>query len=551
MIMNPEISQSLTGQEKEKKGLVRAGVVLSGVLFGLAFSPVVFPFTLFFFLYPFLSVIDKEEKGREIYKSFYLLMLTASLALVYWVGAFTEMKDNFLMISGVVLFFFNAMYMSLQSLLYIPVRKRFGSRTAILLLPVFWSVNDLFYMWGDFSFPWTSAGHAAANFNSFIQIADIIGSPGIGLLVLYINVFIFLAVKKFRKGEGAVNRYALLAGLLIILPLIYSVASNHQPSGKTLSIGLIQPNLDPYDKWAGNNLEEIMQDYFSLSDQALQGGAELLVWPETALPAYIFSGAYPAEAQKIFDFVERTKTPLLTGMPDLVYYDKDKAPKYSKFNEQMDYYYRTHNAAFLIQPGGKPVQRYGKMKLVPFGEKIPLADKIPVIGKFIKWGVGISGWNEGIDTTLLTLTLESEKGKESLVDSVSITPLICYESVYPVHTAEFSKRGANLIAVITNDSWYGNTSGPYQHRDFARLRAVENRLPVIRAANGGISCLIDSRGELKSSLSMYTRDYLVVDVELGSGGTLYNRYSETIPWMLWFIAVSAVLLSFFGRKKAE
>ncbi|MCK6615791.1 MAG: apolipoprotein N-acyltransferase [Ignavibacteriaceae bacterium] len=539
------------GEEDKSKRKARIRLVLSGVLFGLAFSPVPFPFTLFFFLYPFLTVIEKEEKGREIYKSFYLMMLSASFVLVYWVGAFTEMKDHFLMISGVVLFFFNAMYLCFQALLYIPVRKRFGSRTAILLLPVFWSVNDLFYMWGDFSFPWISAGHAASNFNSFIQIADIIGSPGIGLLVLYINVFFYFAVKKFREGGGYANRFSWATGVLIIIPLLYSAFPLPQSSGKTLSVGLIQPDLDPYDKWAGDNLDAIMEDYFSLSDQAIQGGAEMLVWPETALPAYIFSGAYPAEAQKIYDYVERTQIPLLTGMPDLVYYGKENAPPHSKFNEQMDYYYRTHNAAFLIQPGGKPVQRYGKMKLVPFGEKIPLADKIPVIGKFIKWGVGISGWNEGIDTTILTVTRESESGKELLADSVSITPLICYESVYPVHTAEFSKRGANLIAVVTNDSWYGNTSGPYQHRDFAKLRAVENRLPVIRAANGGISCLINSRGELKASLSMYTRDYLVVDAELGAGGTIYNRYAEVIPWMLWIIAISAVLMSFFSRKKTE
>jgi len=548
--MNPDFDPSEKSQLKKERRKVRGKLMLSGLLFGLSFSPLPFPFTLFFFLFPFLSVLETEEKGWAIYKTFYLLNLFASFVLVYWVGAFTEMKDYFLMISGAVLFFFTAMYMSFQALLYIPVRKRFGSKTALLLLPVFWSVNDLFYMWGDFSFPWTSAGHATANFNSFIQIADIIGSPGLGLLVLYINVFFFFAVRKFREGGGYINRYSLVTVVLIITPIVYSVFAHHSSSGKTISIGLIQPNLDPYDKWAGNNLEEIMQDYFTLSDQTVQGGAELLVWPETALPAYIFSGAYPAEAQKIYDYVEQTNTPLLTGMPDLVYYDKDKAPQYSKFNEQMDYYYRTHNAAFLIQPGGKPVQRYGKMKLVPFGEKIPLADKIPVIGKFIKWGVGISGWNEGIDTTLLTVTLESESGKELLTDSVSITPLICYESVYPVHTAEFSKRGANLIAVVTNDSWYGNTSGPYQHRDFAKLRAVENRLPVIRAANGGISCLIDSRGNLRESLPMYTRGYLVAEVELGEGATIYNLYPEVLPWLMWVVAAGAVLMGIIPRKKS-
>lgn len=549
--MSTVIDQEEKNLLKKERRKVRRKLMLSGLLFGLAFSPLPFPFTLFFFLLPFLSVLEHEEKGWDVYKSFYLLNLSASFVLVYWVGAFTEMKDHFLMISGVVLFFFTAMYMSFQALLYIPVRKRFGKRAAMMLLPVFWSVNDLFYMWGDFSFPWTTAGHAAANFNSFIQIADILGAPGIGLLVLYINVFLYFAVQEFRQGRGYINRYSAATLLMILVPLLYSAFPHHESSGKRIKVGLIQPNLDPYDKWAGNNLDDILDGYFELSDSAITGGAELLVWPETALPAYIFSGAYPAEAEKISGYVEQNKVPVLTGMPDLVYYDKKDAPPYSKFNEQMDYYYRTHNAAFLLQPGGKPMQRYGKMKLVPFGEKIPLADKIPLIGKFIKWGVGLSGWNEGIDTTLLTLTRETETNKEFITDSVSVTPLICYESVYPVHTAELSSLGANLIAVVTNDSWYGNTSGPYQHRDFAKLRAVENRLPVVRAANGGISCLIDQRGNLRESLPMYTRGYLVTEVELGTGQTIFNRFPGALPWLMWLTTIVTVLFSFIPPKKAE
>ncbi len=505
--------KSLTPEEKQQRSKDRRLLILSGLLFGFSFSPMPFPFTLFFFLPPLLIVLEKRDTARSIYAAYYLMLFSASAVSVYWVGAFTVMKDPFLMISGLLLFFVNPLFLSVQVPLYILVRKYVGKTAALLLVPLFWTINDYLYMFTDFSFPWTSVGHASANFNSFIQIADMIGSLGVGLLVLYINLFLYLGYKKYVHDKRPVNVYTITAVMLLVIPLLYSLYPQPKEQTTTLSVGIIQPDLDPYDKWAGSNLNDILDLYLHLSDSAVGLGAKLLVWPETALPAYAFSGAYPDVQSKIELFLQQKNVALLTGMPDLQYFTEGNAPPKSKYSKEGGYYYRTHNAAFLLQPG-HPMQRFSKRKLVPFGEKIPYADELPWLGALFKWGVGLSGWNEGIEEELLTLYRYDKAGKGDVTDSVKILPLICYESVYPLHTKKYASKGAQLLVVVTNDSWYGNTSGPYQHRDFAKLRAVENRLPVIRAANGGISCIIDERGIIHTSLPMYTKGIIVESMAL-------------------------------------
>jgi apolipoprotein N-acyltransferase len=229
----------------------------------------------------------------------------------------------------------------------------------------------------------------------------------------------------------------------------------------------------------------------------------------------------------------------MTGMPDIrFYFNKDEAPENSKYAEAADYYYTTFNAILLFSPDESEVQRYGKMHLVPLGEKTPFVDQIPFLGDLLKWGVGISGWNTGQDTTVFTAEINSKK--------VKIGGLVCYESIFPVFVTHFVDRDAQFLVVVTNDSWYGNSSGPYQHKEFAALRAVENRRAVVRSANGGISCLIDARGITIGETKMFTRDYLVVDVSLNDEKTFYTKNPFIFPvlssvFSLWIFGMNILL----------
>jgi len=247
------------------------------------------------------------------------------------------------------------------------------------------------------------------------------------------------------------------------------------------------------------------------------------LWPETALPIYAFGGTYYTIENKIFNFLDSNNVSLLTGMPDIIYYfDKNKIPDDAKFSKQGNYYYRTYNAVIGLNPGTREIQRYGKMKLVPLGERVPFIDQFAFLGDIFKWGVGITGWNIGKDTTAFKIY-------NSNLDTIIVGGLVCYESVDPVFVTAFVQKGAELITVVTNDSWYGKSSGPYQHKDFAMLRAVENRRSVVRCANGGISCIINAKGEILAETELYTKTTLVGNVPLQEEKTFYSENPLIVP----------------------
>ena len=143
-------------------------------------------------------------------------------------------------------------------------------------------------------------------------------------------------------------------------------------------------------------------------------------------------------------------------------------------------------------------------------------------------GVGLSGWNIGKDTTVFSLPIKIQPAQIN-IDTIKIGGLVCYESIYPTLVSEFVKHGADFIAVVTNDSWYGNLSGPYQHKEFGALRAVENRKTIVRAANGGISCIINPLGKTEVQTKMFTKSYIVGDVVLDETETFFTRNSLLIP----------------------
>ncbi len=138
------------------------------------------------------------------------------------------------------------------------------------------------------------------------------------------------------------------------------------------------------------------------------------------------------------------------------------------------------------------------------------------MGDIFKWGVGITGWNIGKDTTVFKIYKDG-------IDTIKVGGLVCYESVDPVFVSAFVQKGAEIITVVTNDSWYGKSSGPYQHKDFGILRAVENRRSVVRCANGGISCIINAKGEILSETELYTKTTLVGEVPLQDEKTFFTE----------------------------
>ena len=540
----------LTEEEKKKRNKDRLLLILSGILLAASFPPVPFPAPLLLFaaLVPYLMVIDRREKLIEINRATYLMTFVFSLFTLYWVGSWQKESDPFLMISGTLLVFVNPVFFLIPSTLLYFSRKIIPRKISLYLLPIFYVAYEFAYMLTDLSFPWLSLGNGLSLFTSFIQIADIIGQLGLTLVIVMINALIYKSVIAYRINNKLFYLHTSIALIIFILILIYGfskLSSPHQPNRK-IKVGLIQPNLDPWEKWKGHDLNQLTEMYLDLSMKAVKEGARILVWPETALPVYLRSGMYDDILDTIYRFVDSNQVYLLTGMPDIkFYYNEKNIPDDAKYNSTNDYYYATYNSILLFRPNNQSVESYGKMKLVPFGERVPFVDALPFLGKIIKWGVGLSGWNVGKDTTIFYLPIK-DASSDINNDTIKVGGLVCYESIYPTFVSQFVKRDADFIAVLTNDSWYGNLSGPYQHKEFGALRAVENRRTVVRAANGGISCIINPLGQTEVQTKMFTKSYIVGDVILDESETFFTNNSLLIPilcsaFSIWIIGIYVLL----------
>ncbi|MBI5728018.1 MAG: apolipoprotein N-acyltransferase [Ignavibacteriales bacterium] len=528
-----------TPDERKELRKQRLLLLLSGLLLAAGFPPVPWPITLFFGMVPYLLVLEKRERLIDLNRAAFLMSFTFSIFALYWVGAFTEMKDPYLMAGGVVLFFINPIAFMVPTTLYYFTRKYISRQWALWLLPFFWIFYEYIYTLTDWSFPWLNLGNGTSNFTYFIQIADTFGVWGLSFIIVVINVLLYFAYMNTQQKKLAVLYVstALFIFMVVLLYGVYSLPPLPLKQRNLVTVGVVQPNLDPYDKWAGNNADEILTVYLNDSRKLLSQNVDVLIWPETALPVYFMGGPYSDLRDRLFGFIDSAKVPLFTGMPDIRYFEKnDSAKPYDvKYNKRGDYYYASYNAIYMIHPDSRSVQKYGKNKLVPFGERVPFVDQLPLLGEIMRWGVGIGGWNVGQDTNVIKLYRPYKN------DTIAFCGAICYESIYTDAIVPQILRGAQAIIVVTNDSWYGNTSGTYQHRDFAKIRAVETRRYVIRAANGGISCVINENGVLEEQTKMYEHTTLRSGFRAMSVLTFYVKHPHLIVWPCTIISLGALL----------
>jgi apolipoprotein N-acyltransferase len=536
----------LSSEEKKERNSQRLLLMLSGLLLGISFPPFPYPCQLLMFvaLVPYFYVIEKKKTLAEINRATYLTFFVFCLITIYWVGSWQKGTDPYLMIAGGTLLFFNPLLFLIPSTLYYMARRSFGFNFSLIAFPFFWITYEYLYMLTDISFPWLTLGSGLSHFTAFIQIADIIGAVGISVIVVYLNILFYKVFLNFRNSSKSYLYY--FAGIVIIFAAIllygYYRLSTFKVSETRVRVGLVQPNLDPWDKWENNNLDKSLQEYLTLSREATNKGANLILWPETALNAYLTTMRYLPERDSIYNFIRSKGAYLLTGMPDVQFYNSlQKIPNDAKYDKVGEFYYSIYNGVLLFSPYTLEIQRYGKMKLVPFGEKVPFSNQFPFLAKFFGWSVGISGWNVGRDTTIFKFNILVKKDSSLEKYDLKVNSLVCYESVYPYFVTDFVRKGADLITIVTNDSWYGKSSGPYQHKEIAVLRAIENRKSVIQDANGGISCIIDPLGRTLMQSKFFTKTVVVGDVPIQEGETFFAKHPMIIPYVASYFSLIIIL----------
>ena len=260
------------------------------------FTPFPFPFTLLIFvgLIPYFIVIKKRTTLVSISKATFLFSFVFSLVTIYWVGSWSSEADPYLMMAGAALLFAYPSVMLIPSTLYYLAKKVFPKFDALWLFPIFWVTFEYLLTLTDLRFPWVLLGHGLAKFNFFIQGADIIGTNGLSLVVAYINVLLFKSFFEKKAEEKFKLKPALIAVTIFLCLIVYGMykLSSFKISDKKIKVGIVQPNINPWDKWSTGNLGQLTNQYLDLSKECVDDGAELILWPETALPVYAFGGTY-------------------------------------------------------------------------------------------------------------------------------------------------------------------------------------------------------------------------------------------------------------------
>lgn len=546
--------------------------ILSGILLGLAFPPTGLAGGLLAFiaLVPLLYVLEDGTRLRHAFKIAWVAMFVLGLVSNYWVGGWKSMSevDPFLMVGGVLLAIVHPFFLVVPWLLYDVVRRRFGRTAALYSLPIFQAGFEYAHSFGDLAYPWLNLYNTQTYNLRYDQFIEWSGPYLLSIFIVLVNVEIFqLLFSNGQKGLRERKGHVITLILLVLVPYLYGsfAMSQHEPSRASLRVTIVQPNIDPWAKWYTDE-QRTLDTNFDATITALKAchdSSDLILWPETAITFYITTPAKSYELGELYKFIATTGHPLLTGFPDREDYleGRDSIPPDANYAGVDGVYYRSWNAAMLVyedSSGRMHRTTYHKQKLVPLGEHIPFVEYFPFLGRWFQWNVGIGSWNygEGYEPLKLPLIFRSDvvpaPAAESNADTIGnaetaplqrdtlrITPTICYESIYPSFVRHFVEHGANMLAVITNDGWYGRSSGPYQHKQFAVLRAIEDRRWVVRSANTGISAVIDDRGRTVKSLPLFVSGSITMRVPLIERKTLYVQWGDyiAIPAMLYSIVV--------------
>ncbi len=455
------------------------------------------------------------------------------------------MRDPYLMISGAGLIFIHPFFFFVPIVILFFIRRVLNERWMFFLFPFVWVAFEFAHSFGDTAFPWITIGNSQASDIARSQFASFTGVYGLSFHILVVNLLTFYFVKHYSTGKWKFFEQKSMMTLtaiiiLVFLPKVYGeiVLSSHpvrfEKGKKELRVGVVQPNIDPWGKWDGGEKLQQLKMYQNLTDSLVVRGADFVVWPETALPYFIFLPQNIFYRDLVQEQVNHLRINLLTGFPDAVFYsDSTQAKPSSHKSAIRGEWYDTYNSAVLFSPRTIPSQRYHKMLLVPFGERMPFADALAFLN-FLEWGVGISGWGVGKDFTVFSSADDNGKFKFSTV--------ICYESIYPSFVRKFVADGAEFLVVITNDSWWGNTSGYIQHAEYLRLRAIENRRWIVRCANGGISGFIDPYGRWLKKSDYDTKEILTHSIYMNDEITTYVKFGDVIAWICVGTSLASTLL---------
>ncbi|HQK22748.1 MAG TPA: apolipoprotein N-acyltransferase [Candidatus Latescibacteria bacterium] len=492
--------------------------LLSGVLLAAAFPPLPSGPLAWVALVPLLFALDAADTRRAAGLG-YVFGVAFHVCSLYWIAFHVDIPRLLSIAAWVAASLVLGVYYAAACACF-RLTARWVGRRWVWFVPFIWVAVEYSRYVSEFAFPWTVIAHSQSRLLGLIQQADFWGVLGVSLWVVALNVLAFRAMQEVPVNARRATGFAATFALVVAASATYGtwrMSENPTVPART-RIALVQPNIGMDTKWdADEGIRATMDSMMHQTMQIPPGSADLVIWPETAIPDYVvYAPPFSLDSGRninpryvaYFDSLTRhLRAPILSGLP------AQDFPRDAQFN-----------SAALIIPGTSSVQYYDKTFLVPFGERVPYESAFGFLGKM---NLGIARWSPSNRFSVF----HSPAGNFGVG--------ICFESVFPRVMSDFVRAGADFLVVVTNDAWFGKTSLIYQHAAFASFRAIENRVWVARCANTGISAFYDPWGRRVQEAGIFTRETLI--------GTIGPREKVT-PYVLWgdWIVVIAGAVSLIG-----
>jgi apolipoprotein N-acyltransferase len=394
----------------------------------------------------------------------------------------------------------------------------YGDR-ALTLLPAAWVAAE--FLRGQFfgGFPWVPLGNSQVEVLPIAQLASLLGVYGLSAFVVVVNLLVVAA--SLSTGR---RRWSVVAAGVLLVAVAGGWGARRIAQGTLVSqrdqlrVGLVQANIAQADKWDPRQARRILTTYIAMTRDVVRRGAQYVIWPESSTPAMFEEDAATGEALR--SLAREVQVPILLGSDQI---QRGTEPRF-------------YNAAFLLGEDGTTQAVYRKIQLVPFGEFFPFQRWLSFVSPLVERSAPFEA-----GTSVVMLPIGGHRTSTA----------ICYEVVFPELARQAVEGGSELLTTITNDGWYGQSSAPYQHFAMASMRAIEQGRYLARAANTGVSGIVDPYGRVMQRSAIFEQVGLVGSIGFLTGRTTYSRLGDVTPWgAIGLMAVALVGARWTSRRRA-